>query len=194
MGSVYFFVANHQEPPHSLSMKITRRCGRCKQDLPATPEAFVRDASRPLGLAYECRKCHSGRKKGRDRRPERWSNMTAEQKDRKKQLARAYYAAGPGRAISLVAAYRKFDAKRGLESDLTTEWFVANISGMPCTYCGATTEPVGCERIDNSRGHTTANVIPACGLCNRIRGDSFSREEMNVIGAAVAKVRAARHG
>jgi hypothetical protein len=170
----------------------SRICNRCDEELPATPEIFLRDSTRPLGLAYECRRCHSARKAGRDRRPERWVNMTTAQKEAKKKMARAYYAAGPGRAISLVNAYRKFDAKRGLENDLTVPWFVANIVGRPCVYCASDTDPAGCERLDNAKGHTMDNVVPACGLCNRIRGDSFSPDEMKVIGRAVAAVRAAR--
>lgn len=164
----------------------TRVCNRCKVEKPATPEVFIRDRSRPLGLAYECRPCHSERKKGRDRRKDRWSNMTDEQ--RKKASARnlKYGRTVKGRACFLRARYSQIDS-----CNLTTEE-VVDIIKQPCSYCGTVIENRGLDRIDNNKGHDKGNVVAACRDCNVMRADNFTHEEMFVIGEAVKKVKAAR--
>jgi hypothetical protein len=172
-----------------------RICYRCESELAATPEVFIRDSTRPLGLAYECRACHSQRKRGRDRRPERWANSAPEEKERRKARYRRYYAAGPGKALYLFHAYRSFDAKRGLATDISAQWIRENVLRAACSYCGTTEETLGCDRLDNAVGHTVDNIVPACGTCNRVRGDRFTSAEMAIIGAAIATVRSARaHG
>lgn len=87
----------------------------------------------------------------------------------------------------MVSAYRCKDKKKGLHFNLSNDWFWNNIITKPCTYCG-TTENVGCDRIDNSKGHTTENVIPACYTCNTIRNNLFTVEEMKIVGKTVAEV------
>lgn len=39
-----------------------------------------------------------------------------------------------------------------------------------CSYCGVP-EAIGLDRLDNSFGHITDNVVPSCGNCNMILGD-----------------------
>lgn len=143
----------------------------------------MRDRSRPLGLAYECRQCHSARRKGRDRRPERWANMTPEQRDKRLARQRRYSAGGKGRAITLRNAYRRIDACN-LSADE-----VEAIIGQPCVYCGTTEDPRGLDRIDNGRPHVRGNVQPCCAACNVARGDRFTVHEMLRIGIVIAAIR-----
>ena len=159
-----------------------RFCNRCEAMHPATPEFFVADKSRPLGIAYECRPCLSMRKKGRDRRAERWSNMTPSQKSRNIALAAAYRKTGYGRALFLRKAYQRID-----ECDFSTSELAAFIE-QPCFYCGSTEEPRGLDRIDNSGAHTKENVVPACVHCNFARGNRLTMEEMRRVGATIAAV------
>jgi hypothetical protein len=161
---------------------IMRTCHRCKQDKLATKENFFGDKSRPLGLSYECRPCHSARKKGRDRRRERWSNMTPEQKIRRRAVMQKYAKTQKGRAVFLRKAYQKIDA-----CDLTVDE-VLEIITQPCTHCGTTTENRGLDRIDNSLPHTKGNVVSSCAPCNFARGDRFTFEEMKEIGAVIRLV------
>jgi len=52
---------------------------------------------------------------------------------------------------------------------------------------------VGLDRIDNSKGYVSGNVVPCCGLCNRIRGDAFTFREMRlVLGPAIRRILDAR--
>jgi len=150
--------------------------------LPATPEVFLRDKSRPLGLAYECRVCHSERKKGRDRRKERWANMSPEQKDKKRALSKAYFKTLKGRACMLRKAYARVDA-----CDLTTDE-LADIISKPCIYCGTIDQPRGLDRIDNALPHIKTNVASCCAPCNYARGDRFTQSEMLQIGAIIRKI------
>lgn len=160
----------------------TRACFRCKIEKPATLEYFYSDKGRPLGLSYECRPCLSARKKGRDRRSERWSNMTPDQRTKKKERAQKYGKTDKGRACFLRQAYKRID-----DCDLSTDE-IAAIIRQPCSHCGTEFSPRGLDRIDNKLPHIKGNVIPSCAACNIARGDRFTLDEMKVIGAAIRKV------
>lgn len=164
-----------------------RICNRCERELPATAEIFCRDSTRPLGLAYECRECMAARKRGRDRRRERWSNMTADQKAKRTTMARAYAKTTKGRAVFLRKAYERIDA-----CDLTT-LEVAAIIEQPCHYCGTTESPRGLDRIDNALAHVKGNVLPCCAPCNFARGDRLTVEEMMKVGAVIRQIMEDRH-
>ena len=159
-----------------------RICNRCESELPLSTDNFLRDSTRPSGLAYECRTCHRARKKGRDNRPDRWHLMTPEQRKKNKARQQRYARTDKGRAIFLRKAYERIDA-----CDMTTEE-VRQIIVQPCRYCGTTTRPRGLDRIDNAKPHIKGNVLPACRECNFARGDRFTIEEMDVIGAAIRQV------
>jgi hypothetical protein len=169
----------------------TRACYRCKQDFPATSEFFYSDASRPLGLSYECRACLRDRNKGRDRRTERWANLSLDQRKKVRERQRRYAKTDKGRAIFLAKAYEAIDKAKGQTSEVTQMFLLEQIFPSRCVYCG-TVDRLGCDRIDNAKGHTLDNIVPACGDCNVMRGDRFTFSEMQVIGAAVAQVRALR--
>lgn len=177
------------ERKYRIATKPAHRiCNRCDRELPASPELFLRDASRPLGLAYECRECHSARKKGRDRRTERWGSLTPEQRVLRAARMKRWNQTQRGRATFLRKAYQRIDA-----CDLTAIEILAFIE-QPCVYCGTTVDNRGLDRIDNAYPHTKGNVQTACGDCNIMRGDRFTVEEMKIIGATIARVKAARHG
>lgn len=163
-----------------------RICFRCRKELQATPENFHREKSRPLGLSYECKRCHSERKKGRDRRKERWSELTPEQKALRMARMKRWGQTQRGRATHLRKAYQRID-----DCDLTAEEILAYII-QPCVYCGTVSINRGLDRIDNSMPHVKGNVQTACTDCNIMRGDRFTVSEMMLIGEAVARIRAAR--
>lgn len=174
--------------PRRVATKPGHRfCNRCEQELPATPEIFLKDASRPLGLAYECRPCHSARKKGRDRRKERYANLTPEQRLTYRARQNRYGRTAKGRAIFLRKAYQRIDA-----CDFTTDELAALLV-QPCTYCGTETAPRGLDRISNDGAHVKGNVVPCCAPCNFARGDRLTMDEMKIVGAAIRQVMNARH-
>lgn len=163
-----------------------RTCFRCTRSLEATPENFHREKSRPLGLSYECKECHSERKKGRDRRKERWGALTPEQKVLRKARMLRYGRTQRGRATYLRNAYQRID-----ECDLTSLEILEFIT-QPCVYCGTVTDNRGLDRIDNSLPHIKGNVQTACTGCNIMRGDRFTVEEMMLIGKIVSEIHKTR--
>ena len=88
----------------------------------------------------------------------------------------------------LVTRYNVIDKKKNQICNLTKEWVKENITSKPCVYCGDT-ERIGCDRIDNSKGHIMDNVVPCCTGCNWIRRDDFSVEEMMEIGEVIKKIK-----
>lgn len=91
----------------------------------------------------------------------------------------------------MVSAYRCKDKKKGMSCDITNQWFLDNIISKPCFYCGDH-ENVGCDRIDNSKGHTMDNVVPCCYICNTVRQDNFSVDEMVELGKTISYIKLKR--
>ena len=92
----------------------------------------------------------------------------------------------------MIASYKHKDSINGVTiCDIDIDWFIKNISNKPCIYCGDTNR-VGCDRIDNSKGHTKDNVVPCCYDCNCARNNNFSYEEMLIIGKTIKKVKKLR--
>jgi len=91
------------------------------------------------------------------------------------------------KASKMCSAYRHRDFRKGYENNLTNEWLINNILLKRCVYCG-TNEQIGCDRIENQKGHTIDNVVPCCITCNYVRNDKFSYEEMLILGKTVKKI------
>lgn len=65
---------------------------------------------------------------------------------------------------------RQSDRRKGLANDLTRGFIQALITSG-CVYCGETQIRMTLDRIDNDKGHTQDNVVPACIRCNYTRKD-----------------------
>lgn len=80
--------------------------------------------------------------------------------------------------------------QRNLSFDIEPAWYEAFLK-QPCHYCGRTLDETGCgmDRIDNSKGYFVENVIPACGDCNKGRGDRYTVEEWQVMVQALIAYR-----
>lgn len=78
-----------------------------------------------------------------------------------------------GRAKMLIANYVRNDRNNGFGNviDFDSEWMVENIMNKSCAHCGKTGwKIIGCNRLDNSKGHTKDNVEPCCRECNISQG------------------------
>jgi hypothetical protein len=168
-----------------------RFCNKCDTEFPLTVEHFPKDANRKHGLGYQCKKCERDFRRP-DPRKNRYRSMDAQQKLERQSMMRRYITTAKGYAVRKVASYRSFDRVHGFSCDLDADWFIENISGKSCTYCGEATATIGCDRIDNRNGHTKANVVPSCGDCNVARMDNFSHTEMFIIGKSIAEVKRLR--
>ena len=93
----------------------------------------------------------------------------------------------------MISSYNSKDVSNGFgKSDLTIEWMIDNIVLKPCIYCGDT-HKIGCDRLDNNKGHCKDNVVPCCYECNCARNNNFTYNEMKIIGAAIRKVKNIRN-
>lgn len=78
-----------------------------------------------------------------------------------------------GRAKNLISSYKQKDKKNGFSEviDFDKQWIVDNIFTSKCKYCGETDwRKLGCDRKDNTKGHTKDNVVPCCQRCNSKKG------------------------
>jgi hypothetical protein len=112
--------------------------------------------------------------------------------------AKNRHAYGLAASRGLYRTYRKAAEKRGLPFTLSFDVF-ADLTRQDCHYCG--TPPKQCfkslrshgafvynglDRIDNTGGYTTDNVVPACFVCNSAKGtrsmDDFASWIVTVYG------------
>lgn len=95
-----------------------------------------------------------------------------------------------GDTAALLVAYRDYRASangRNYPFELTTEEF-REVTSKPCKYCriesslkevtGSGSEYIynGIDRVDNTKGYITGNVVPCCKTCNRAK-DTMTLEE-----------------
>ena len=94
----------------------------------------------------------------------------------------------PKNRYIILKAYSK---RREQEFTLSKEEFF-QLNSNPCHYCNKSLIDEtggGLDRIDNSKGYVLGNVLPCCGICNKIRGAYLSVEEMVVVINALLEYR-----
>lgn len=96
------------------------------------------------------------------------------------------------KASKMISSYKNKDIKNGTDiCNIDIDWMIDNILSQKCVYCGDD-QRIGCDRIDNSKGHTKDNVVPCCIECNTARNNNFSFDEMKIIGATIRQVKLGR--
>lgn len=114
-------------------------------------------------------------KQWRKNNPQYHKQYDTEHKDErteyKKQYNIEYRNTQIGKANTIAAGYKQADTEHGRENNINGQWIVNNIFTSKCIYCGKTDwKKLGCDRIDNTKGHTIDNVVCCCGKCNIERG------------------------
>ena len=105
---------------------------------------------------------------------EKRQNYKKEWNKRKKEHTsdynKSYYETLLGLARRRRNHYVYEDKKAGHDTaqTVTYKWIIENIlTDKSCIYCGdSEKEHLGCDRIDNSKGHTPDNIVCACPICN----------------------------
>ena len=84
--------------------------------------------------------------------------------------------------------------RRNIEWKITLQEFETLISGNACRYCSGPLGETGAglDRIDSKAPYTASNCVPCCPICNVVRHNTFTCDEMIVIGKAVQMVRMTR--
>ena len=88
---------------------------------------------------------------------------------------------------SKLSKLRKRARIKGLLCTLSIGDFV-NLRSGKCIYCGSENF-ITVDRKDNNTGYTSENSVSCCFMCNNIKGNILSFEEMKIIGEAISKVR-----
>ena len=92
-------------------------------------------------------------------------------------------------------ATKKRASEKGLDFNISFSYF-QQLKLDDCHYCGTTNlllahycEVMGLrtpwmtlDRTDNAKGYIPGNLVPACFVCNRIKSNFFTYEEMLDIG------------
>lgn len=86
---------------------------------------------------------------------------------------------------------RDIARSRNYFCNITDEQFISYWNS-PCTYCQKSIlkeTGIGLDRINNDIGYVATNVVPCCGVCNKIRNVHLTHEEMKVAMCAVIEFR-----
>ena len=137
-----------------------KRCSRCGEIKPLN--GFKKNKDGKYGRYSICKECDKAYN----------TDYYANNKEKIKAYCAEYrdpHKNPLGWIKSMVQGYRHMDIERGFDDSktITAEWFLENIAYQPCKYCGKQgIGKVGCNRIDNTKGHTDDNVVPCCTSCN----------------------------
>ncbi len=153
-----------------MTNEATKICSKCGQEKPHSAYWMRTVGGRPYP-ASACISC-ANQHRNTKRKEGTWARSQSSYEDRKRWADTAKYErlSGRKRGRFVLEDCRKSDRKKGFENDLTRE-FVDDALAKPCTYCEDTEAWMTLDRIDNSLGHTQANVVPSCYRCNMIRRD-----------------------
>jgi hypothetical protein len=129
----------------------------CGVEFPYTEEYFAKASKNKLKpVCKDCWKAiNAGKQRTRD-------------KIKENARRREHRLLNPEKAF--LADSVKSDRRRGHRNNLTIE-FIKRQFSLPCSYCGTNSVQKSLDRIDNSKGHTTDNVVACCIRCNYIRRD-----------------------
>ena len=97
----------------------------------------------------------------------------AREYDKKRYLRWLYANNKEYKAHKMSNTYYSTDQRKGFTNGKLDERFIIeNILNKKCVYCGEQDwKKLGCDRIDNTKGHTEDNVVCCCGKCNSIKSD-----------------------
>jgi len=181
----YSYICRECEHEKGASYRIVksgiRKCSCCSEEKPLTSRFFHKNKSEKTGLAYMCKECI--KQYNEKAKVRHYAN-----RDRNLERMKVYGLDNVNRSKRLIRDYKRFDKTKGYDCDLNLE-YVIGIVKSKCIYCGDDKEPIGCDRIDNKKGHTIKNTVPACITCNVSRMDNFTHEEMFIIGKSIREVK-----
>jgi len=139
-----------------------KKCTSCLEMRP--PELYYK-SKRVDGKTYVCKLCHRKAVRSYRKVPESYA---------------WYY-----RRIEKMRSHAR---TRGLDFTLTVDEYRAIKKQTNCSYCGAATDVITLDRVDNNIGYVKENMVGCCWICNKIKSNlPFTLSEMKLIGQAVAE-------
>jgi hypothetical protein len=154
--------ARHNEYVGHKKNRKTVKCRECGLSEPDTRFYRRRDVKggTPRGI---CNPCSAIFKEKHPHYKRTQKQLAAKREKDKRKLPESL-------PLNILTSSRRYDRKHSLTNDLTLP-FVKETIDVPCTYCGSTDVKMTLDRVDNSIGHTQANVKPSCLRCNWARRD-----------------------
>ncbi|GED98822.1 hypothetical protein [Gordonia crocea] len=150
-----------------------------------------------VGKDWSCRACGSTAAEERDGRARFCRDCLS---------ARGIFRTTQGNLRSGFNRTNKGSPVLGFNIDEFCRWRKAQT--LRCAYCGIRERDLsavgmrsqiqrevrvlGVDRIDSGAGYVLANLVPCCFVCNQIKGDRFTAEEMQTIGPAIGQIWSAR--
>lgn len=143
-------------------------------------------------------------RKNKEKYQEYGKKLYSENREKIKEERRIFRLAN----LEKVRAYKRVDGRKpsrrlsqcrarakalGYDFDIDLESY-KKILSSPCHYCGSDISNNGgtnLDRIDNSKGYTLDNVLPACWVCNKTRADVWSVAETKIMIQTALKFRKA---
>ncbi len=104
-------------------------------------------------------------------------NIAADKRNKARQLAAVSNGTINGRSANkhFYLLYQRSAKARDYSFNLSEEQF-NQLWQKPCYYCGADIKHIGIDRVDNTRGYESNNVIPCCTQCNKMKR-SYTQQE-----------------
>jgi hypothetical protein len=92
---------------------------------------------------------------------------------------------------------RRFQIARGIAHhrghvwELTYDDYAALLE-RPCYYCGGILfrSGTGLDQLVPGSGYTVSNVVPCCWICNDVKSNVFTPDEMRELGLVIGRIRA----
>lgn len=134
------------------------------------------------------------REKRRQYRYNQWRRNPTEKKRIREYMRK--YNLSPKRIYEILMANAD---KRNIPVIFSVNEFISWWDSIPniCFYCkrdletskdffGKKTGRLTVDRIDNNKGYELTNIAKSCWLCNRIKADIFTKDEMLEIGKVIS--------
>ncbi len=124
------------------------------------------------------------KRKRKTKKKKRYAKKYPRSKNRSRDYL--HFRSVSGRYIHL----RYIAKKRKKDFNISRSEYEVLLS-QPCHYCNGPLNETGSglDRVDNSQGYVTGNVVPCCRFCNCLKSDSLSYVETKIVLSALLEYR-----
>ena len=169
--------------PYIKNTTTTKFCPRCKQVKPRTE--FYASNSKSDGCASYCKLCSQIRNK------EFRQKYLERVREGQRGFSYRYFRTPSGRYTTIKSRCKRKGTSLSMSRQEFIRWF--NEQTLRCYYCDWPVEALESkaqrdidslviDRKDNELGYSLDNICISCWLCNQIKSNFFTEEEMLYIG------------
>lgn len=137
-----------------------KKCIKCKKD--KTHVEFISDT----GEFKMCNLCRARKRTDKKRESDRQHKIECRKdplfRERESMYQKQYFHGSIDRRLYML---KHGACTRGYDWYISDE-YAKELMTSPCHYCGLCERVNGMDRVDNSLGYWSSNVVPCCKLCN----------------------------